>query len=134
MVFDDDFTTVPYLRKGTVPPNWSKLVTSSREKSTEEFYDLTKTWFNPISDESADETFSSNNTSNEGDTQESVVNEGASAVAQNSERNSMPSSTSASEGDSATPPSQASEGDVNEDDLRMPEMINLETAGLRRSK
>ena len=45
MVFDDNFETVPYLRAGTVPENWSDLVTNSREKSTEGFYDITKTWF-----------------------------------------------------------------------------------------
>ena len=55
VVFDDDFSTVPHLRKGTVPPNWEKLVVNSREKSTKEFYDLTKTWFSPTADESAGE-------------------------------------------------------------------------------
>ena len=57
VVFDDDFSTVPHLRKGTVPPNWEKLVVGSRERSAEEFYDLTKTWFAPTSDETADEIF-----------------------------------------------------------------------------
>ena len=37
VLFDDDFTTVPHLRKGTVPPNWNKLVIGSWEKSTDEF-------------------------------------------------------------------------------------------------
>ena len=53
VVFDDDFSTVPHLRKGTVPPNWAKLVAGSREKSTTEHFDLTKTWFEPSSDETA---------------------------------------------------------------------------------
>ena len=43
VVFDDDFTTVTHLQKGTVSPNWNKLVKLSTEKSTDEFYDLTKT-------------------------------------------------------------------------------------------
>ena len=55
VVFDDDFTMAPHLRKGTVPPNWEKLVLSSRERSTDEFFDLTQTWMQPTSDESADE-------------------------------------------------------------------------------
>ena len=67
VVFDNDFTTVPHLRKGTVPPNWAKLVANSREKSTNEFYDLSKTWFEPIPDESADEMVGATSTSNEGD-------------------------------------------------------------------
>ena len=29
VVFDDDFTTVPYLCTGTVPPHWADLVRSS---------------------------------------------------------------------------------------------------------
>ena len=45
LVFDDNFETVPHLRSGTVAENWVELVTTSREKSTEGFYDITKTWF-----------------------------------------------------------------------------------------
>ena len=43
LVFDDNFETVPHLRAGTVPENWEDLVTNSIEKSTEGFYDVTKT-------------------------------------------------------------------------------------------
>ena len=53
VVFDDEFTTVPHLRKGTVPKNWADLVENTREKATEEFYDLSKTWFEPVPDPSA---------------------------------------------------------------------------------
>ena len=45
LVFDDNFETVPHLCAGTVPENWSDLVTISIEKSTEGFYGITKTWF-----------------------------------------------------------------------------------------
>ena len=55
VVFYDDFTTAPHLRKVTVPPNWEKLVLSSRERSTDDFFDLTQTWMQPTSDEYADE-------------------------------------------------------------------------------
>ena len=55
VVFDDNFTTVPHLRRGTVPPNWADLVLHSSEKTTSEFYDLTKTWFHSQSDETAGE-------------------------------------------------------------------------------
>ena len=30
VVFNDDFTTVSHLQKGTVPPNWDTLVTNSQ--------------------------------------------------------------------------------------------------------
>ena len=54
LVFDEIFETVPHLRAGTVPENWSDLVTNSREKSTEGFYDITKKWFDGEVDITAD--------------------------------------------------------------------------------
>ena len=54
MVFDDNFETVPHLRAGNVPENWADLVTNSREKSTDGFYDITKTWFDVEVDITAD--------------------------------------------------------------------------------
>ena len=60
MVFDDNFETVPHLRAGTVSENWSDLVTNSREKSTEGFYDITKTWFDGEIDITADSPATSN--------------------------------------------------------------------------
>ena len=99
-----------------MPPNWAKLVESSREKSTSEFYDLTKTWFNPISDASADKTFEQNN-ANEGEKPVNIISEGA-RIANEGAMNTVPST-------------QASEGDSDENSLLMPEMINLESAGLR---
>ena len=45
LVFYDNFETVPHLRTGTVPENWSDLVTNSKEKITEGFYEITKTCF-----------------------------------------------------------------------------------------
>ena len=54
LVFDDNFETVPHLRAGTFPENWSDLVTNSREKSTEGFYGITTTWFDGEVDITAD--------------------------------------------------------------------------------
>ena len=125
VVFDDEFTTVPHLRKGTVPSNWGKLVTNSREKSTDEFFDLTKTWFQPENDESADEIFDPSTKVNEGDhISNSSVNEDDTNVI---------TQTQASEGDNLPSITQASEGDTETDNLLMPEMVNLEESGLRRS-
>jgi hypothetical protein len=47
VVFDDYFTTVPFMEKNEVPPHWSKLIENSREKVTEEHYELAKTWLFP---------------------------------------------------------------------------------------
>ena len=55
VVFDDDFTAVPRLRKGIVPKNWELLVRNSRERSTDEVYDLTKTWFQATPYETAED-------------------------------------------------------------------------------
>ena len=55
VVFDDNFSTVPHLRAGTVPKNWAQLVESSSQKCVDGFFDVTKTWFEGTSDESARE-------------------------------------------------------------------------------
>ena len=55
VVFDDNFSTVPHLRAGTVPLNWAELVQNSREKNFDGFFDVTKTWFSGEHDPSADE-------------------------------------------------------------------------------
>ena len=44
VIFDDNFTTVPYMNEQQVPPNWSNIVANSRELVTEEQFDLAKTW------------------------------------------------------------------------------------------
>ena len=54
LVFDDNFETVPHLCAGAVTENWEDLVTTSREKSTEGFYDITKTYFDGEVDITAD--------------------------------------------------------------------------------
>ena len=125
VVFDDDFTTVPHLRKGTVPSNWEKLVLGSRERSTDEFIDLTKTWLQPTSDETADEILETRSNVNEG--------EEATRATQDSEGDTQLKRVRFSEGDQLSPSTQASEGDSDSNDLVMPQMVNLESSGLRRS-
>ena len=34
VVVDDEFTTVPYMEAGTLPPNWQELIEHSSEMST----------------------------------------------------------------------------------------------------
>ena len=43
VVFDDNFTTVPYLSSHDIPPNWSDLLKNSEDVSDEN-YDLAQTW------------------------------------------------------------------------------------------
>ena len=40
VVFDDTFSTVPYMDAGTVPPNWPDLVKYSSELATDNDFDL----------------------------------------------------------------------------------------------
>ena len=45
VVFDDDFTTVPYLNSLDVPDHWAALVKSGSESATDKGYSLADTWF-----------------------------------------------------------------------------------------
>ena len=46
VVFDDDFSTVPYMEAGTLPLNWEDLVKYSSEMATTTDVDLADTWLN----------------------------------------------------------------------------------------
>ena len=45
VVFDDDFSTVPYLDSSEEPPNWCQLVSDSSEHVTDEQYNVATTWY-----------------------------------------------------------------------------------------
>ena len=44
VVFYDDFTTVPYMKAGTLPSNWQELIEHSSEKATTEDFIMADTW------------------------------------------------------------------------------------------
>ncbi len=44
VVFDDDFTTVPYMEAGTIPPHWSDLIHSSSELASKHALNLAQAW------------------------------------------------------------------------------------------
>ena len=44
VVFDDEFTTVPFMRNGEIPPQWEDLVKKSSEHATNENFDLASAW------------------------------------------------------------------------------------------
>ena len=46
VVFDDEFSTVPFMRNGEVPPHWKDLVQHSAELVSEDEFDLATTWAN----------------------------------------------------------------------------------------
>ena len=163
VVFDDEFTTVPFMREGTVPPNWRQLLNESTELATEESFNLAKTWNIPLDDTTIvrDHLLPSIQVSaidiavSEGDepasTQDKLFSEGDTPVFEGVIHSTIPFSSS-SEGDRMP----ANEGEElsksngflgsnmgasirlpvhkNQDDMMMPKMLNLSTSGLRRSK
>ena len=46
VVFDDKFSTVPFMREATIPPNWTNLVHRSQSGAPYNI-DLKDTWFIP---------------------------------------------------------------------------------------
>jgi hypothetical protein len=44
VVFDDDFTMVPNMETGTIPPHWSDLIHSSSELASKQALILAQTW------------------------------------------------------------------------------------------
>jgi len=145
VVFDDHFTTVPFMEKNEVPPHWAKLIENSREKVTEEHYELAKTWLFPDPElgdismpernqkvsnnpnencETTDHNFSQNSPSTE--IQPPIqVGFSISDASNNTQRPLLPLVSSSRNGE-MTP----SKG---QDSLSAPRLINLETSGLRRS-
>jgi hypothetical protein len=140
VVFDDHFTTVSFLEKNEVPPHWAKLIENSREKVTEEHYELTKTWlFAKPGDismpelnqnvsfpdrKTIDHNFSQNSPSTE--IQPPIqVGFSISDAMNNIQRPLLPPISSSRNGE--TTPSQG------QDSLSAPCLINLEISGLRRS-
>ena len=55
MVFDDEFSTVPFMREGTIPLNWTDLVQHSSEIGAPEDIDPKDTWLYPDIEEGSRE-------------------------------------------------------------------------------
>ena len=55
VVFDNDFTTVPYMEAGTLPPNWKDLVHHLCEMATAEVVKLANSWLSVITKEGAND-------------------------------------------------------------------------------
>ena len=55
VIFDDTFSTVEHMEKGTIPPNWKELVAASEDIQPEETKELDNLWNNPALEESENE-------------------------------------------------------------------------------
>ncbi len=53
VVFDDTFSTVPYMRASSLPPNWEDLVKNSAEFATTEDFELADEWTKAMEDGNA---------------------------------------------------------------------------------
>ena len=45
MVFGGEFSTVAFMREGTIPPNWTDIVQCSSQSGAPDNIDLKDTWF-----------------------------------------------------------------------------------------
>ena len=139
VVIYHNFSTVPSLRTGTVPSNWKDLVDNIREKSADGFYDITKTLFEsdsspaPHAPPSAESDILGSQ-----DAGPTVVETDTTAVnADTDGTSSIPdhNPTLVTQDDTVDEPTHH---DTNkyvsfEEGAQMPPVLNLQTAGLRRS-
>ena len=124
LVFDDEFTTIPYLSSTDIPPQWLALVKDSSEKTPSGDYTLAETWFNPTSDEEVEQQEPIIQTYDPSPTQHDKV-------LLNSEGDSNESSepTTVSEGET----SENKETSNVQSTVIPDNFMNLETTGLCRS-
>ncbi len=155
VVFDDHFTTVPFMEKNEVPPHWAKLIENSHEKVTKEHYELAKTWLFPdaeLGDISLPERNQNVSNNSHGilfdqekincNVSQNLLSTGmqpsihfglsdysdATGISQNEDIIQCPLLLSVSS--SCNGGTTLSQG---QDSLSVPPLINLETSGLRRS-
>ena len=138
VVIDDDFSTVPSLRAGTVPSNWKDLVDNTREKSADGFYNITKTWFEADSPAPRAPPSADPDVPDYHDAGPAIV--GTDATASDADTDSVSSipvhnpNVDTQDDTSDEPTIQDTNEYVTfEDGSQMPPMLNLQTVGLRRS-
>ncbi len=141
LVFDDLFTTVPFMKKSEVPPNWAEVVANFSEWVTDEDYDLAQTWLFPDA-ELGNITMQETNHNTRTLAKSNVVQETPlplsgtrlSSHKLNFSQQSMADNIRISQEDyipsiQLTPDSVA----PSQDDFSPPPLLNVETSGLRRS-
>jgi hypothetical protein len=60
VVFDNDFTTAPYMEAGMIPPHWSDLVHSSSDLASRQAFDLAQAWLGSTNQDNTDLQFTDN--------------------------------------------------------------------------
>jgi hypothetical protein len=60
VVFDEDFTMVPYMEAGMIPPHWSDLVHSSSELASKHALNLAQAWLGSTGQDNTDLQFTDN--------------------------------------------------------------------------
>ena len=60
VVFDNDFTTVPYMEAGMIPPHWSDLLQSSSELASKQAFNLAQAWLGSTGQDNIDLQFMDN--------------------------------------------------------------------------
>ena len=58
MLFDYEFSTVPFIRKDTIPPNWTDIVKFRSQSGATENINLRDNWFTPDLEEHPSKTSS----------------------------------------------------------------------------
>ena len=131
IIFDDDFTTVPYLCTGTVPPHWAHLV---RSCATIQMYTEKQvgTWQSIPDLETEQGDFSGKNQLLSTSNQDRVGAGGDSAAHSNRRKQRVSFADQAGIDEEINNPTAASDSSKNQ--WHMPTPINLDSSvGLRRS-
>ena len=136
VVFDDLFTTVAYMKKSEVPPNWTELVAKSSERVTNEDYDLAKIWLFPDA-ESGDIAMQTNQTKSivpigTNDDAPNAPSINTTTALRSGHQVDFSGSNHNVQGISNDSIHRQLSDSVNEASIA-PALINLETSGLRRS-
>jgi hypothetical protein len=139
VVYDDDFTTVPYLRTATVPPHWAQLIEASShlevytEKQVDTWHSLPELEVDPgdFSSDSSPAPSSAVNQDREGEHghSESVLTN----VESPHDAPRVTRVTFSDERDNEIHSESPVESNSRPNEWRMPDKINLDSSGLRRS-
>jgi hypothetical protein len=60
VVYEDDFTMVPYMEAGMIPPHWSDLLQSSSELASKQAFNLAQAWLGSTGLDNTDLQFTDN--------------------------------------------------------------------------
>ena len=136
VTFDDDFTTLPFVRQGTEPPHWTTLFDQSTYKATDTPFEATEHWTSPnfqpthVNQHCPRVPIAEPSLVPEGEKSDEAAKEPSNAstlipvpLSQGTEKETLPS-TPSNPASMAVSPSSKSD---------MPPMINIQEGGLRRS-